>query len=72
MSAVEFDVDGVDTVLPGDEPDSVLVCRTGQRDLVDSLASSDLFKLPYVALKKPQKDTKTFFQLGDDALLQSS
>lgn len=29
VSAVEFDVDGVDAVLPGDEPDGVLVCGKG-------------------------------------------
>lgn len=35
----------------------------------NSLASSDLFKPPYVAIKK---HTQTFFQLGDNTLLQSA
>lgn len=34
MTAVEFDVDGVDAVLPGDEPDSILVWRTEQREIL--------------------------------------
>lgn len=34
MTAVEFDVDGVDAVLPGDEPDSVLVWRMEQRAIL--------------------------------------
>lgn len=34
MTAVEFDVDGVDAVLPGDEPDSVLVWRTEQWEIL--------------------------------------
>lgn len=34
VTAVEFDVYGVDAVLPGDEPDSVLVWRTEQREIL--------------------------------------
>lgn len=36
VRAVEFDIDGVDAVLSGDEADGVLVWRKGQKDLVTS------------------------------------
>lgn len=36
MAAVELDVDGVDAVLPGDEPDGVLVWAAGRRETVSS------------------------------------
>lgn len=36
MAAVELDIDGVDAVLPGDEPDGVLVWTGGGRKRVSS------------------------------------
>lgn len=78
MRAIELDVDGVDTVLPGDESDSVLVWRTGQRDLVtrslkdfeDVFVKSSLAS--FLSLCCLLKNTQTSFQLSDDTLLQSS